>query len=97
MPPNMPQMDQNSGTLLQRLAKMLGLAPDAGEDEILETLATHLVAQPLSADEAPDPRKFVPQMTYKQVIADVAAHVPPERRTSISAVHRWWRKHAPQS
>jgi hypothetical protein len=39
----------------------------------------------------------IPRMTYKQVIADVAAHFPPERRTSISAVHRWWREHAPQS
>jgi hypothetical protein len=30
-------------------------------------------------------------MTYAQIIAEVAGAFPPNRRTSLSALSRWWK------
>ena len=30
-------------------------------------------------------------MTFAQVLAEVAAHFPPSRQTSMSALSRWWK------
>lgn len=32
-------------------------------------------------------------LTFDQVLTDVAAHFPPDRRPSRSALHRWWHRH----
>lgn len=44
----------------------------------------------------PELRAFVearlPYMTFAQIAADVTAHFPPERRISLSAIHRWWQR-----
>lgn len=32
-------------------------------------------------------------LTFDQVLAEVAAHFPPDRRPSRSALHRWWHRH----
>jgi hypothetical protein len=32
-------------------------------------------------------------LTFDQVLAEVAAQVPPERHPSRSALHRWWHRH----
>jgi hypothetical protein len=34
-------------------------------------------------------------MTFAEIVSAVAAHFPPERRTSISALSRWWRANRP--
>lgn len=31
-------------------------------------------------------------MTFDQITKEVAANFPPERRVSISTIHRWWQK-----
>jgi hypothetical protein len=31
-------------------------------------------------------------MTFAEIEAEVVAHFPPERRTSLSAIHRWWQR-----
>lgn len=32
-------------------------------------------------------------LTFDQVIADIAAHFPPARRTTRSSLHRWWHRY----
>ncbi len=32
-------------------------------------------------------------LTFDQVLSDVAAHFPHDRRPSRSALHRWWHRH----
>lgn len=32
-------------------------------------------------------------LTFDQVLAEVAAHFPPDRRPSRSALHRWWHRY----
>lgn len=32
-------------------------------------------------------------LTFDKVLAEVAAHFPPDRRPSRSALHRWWHRH----
>lgn len=44
----------------------------------------------------PELRAFVearfPHMTFAEIEAAVAANFPPDRRTSLSAIHRWWHR-----
>lgn len=44
----------------------------------------------------PELRTFVlariDRLTFDQVVAEVAANFPPGRRTSRSALHRWWHR-----
>ena len=42
-------------------------------------------------------RARIGQMTFAQIIAEVAATFPPPRRTSMSALSRWWKanRHLP--
>ena len=44
----------------------------------------------------PELRAFVlariDRLTFDQVVAEVAGAFPPERRTSRSALHRWWHR-----
>ena len=46
--------------------------------------------------ENPELRAFVearfPHMTFAEIEAAVAANFPPDRRTSLSAIHRWWHR-----
>lgn len=36
-------------------------------------------------------RARIDRLTFTQIIAEVAATFPPERRTSLSALSRWWK------
>ncbi len=40
-------------------------------------------------------RARIGQMTFAQIIAEVAATFPPRRRTSMSALSRWWKVNRP--
>lgn len=31
-------------------------------------------------------------LTFEQIAQDVAANFPPDRRVSMSSIHRWWQK-----
>lgn len=36
-------------------------------------------------------RARIDRLTFTKIIAEVAAHFPPDRRTSLSALSRWWK------
>jgi len=36
-------------------------------------------------------RARIGHSTFAEIVSQVAAHFPPERRTSVSALSRWWR------
>lgn len=36
-------------------------------------------------------RARIDRLTFTQIIAEIAATFPPERRTSLSALSRWWK------
>lgn len=44
----------------------------------------------------PELRAFVearlPIMTFGAIETEVTAHFPPDRRVSLSTIHRWWQK-----
>lgn len=76
-------------------------APLNAPSSALQHRAEHRMGVPSRLDTDPELQAFVlariELMTYKQVVAEVAASFPPDRRTSVSAVQRWWRKRQPQS
>ena len=61
--------------------------------------AEHRMGVPSRIDQDPELRAGVlariTRMTYKQVVADAAEHFPPDRRTNVSSLQRWWRKQHP--
>ncbi|WP_323005436.1 phage protease [Pseudorhodobacter sp.] len=68
MPPDAPTTkDQNPTGFPQRLAKLLGLGPDASEDDVIEALAPKLST---AAEATPDPRKFVPVEAVAELLQD---------------------------
>lgn len=68
MSPNaLPAKDPSAVEFSQRLAELLGLGPDATEDDVMTALAPKLA----SAKEAtPDPRKFVPMEAMAELLND---------------------------
>lgn len=62
-------------------------------------LAEHRPGKPSRIDADPVLRAFIlariDHLTFDQIVAEVAAHFPPERRTSRSALSRWWRRNRP--
>lgn len=68
MPPETPPAKtQNNGGLLQRLAELLGLGPDAREDDVMAALAPKLST---AREATPDPRKFVPVEAVAELLED---------------------------
>jgi phage I-like protein len=68
-PPNSPQ-NPNPGTslrspLIVRLMKVLNLAPDATEEELMDSLEAWLNDQ----DKKPDPKEYVPVATVQAMLA----------------------------
>ena len=62
-------------------------------------LAAHRPGKPSKIDADAALRAFIlariDHMTFDQLVAAVAARFPPERRTSRSALSRWWRRNRP--
>lgn len=62
----------------------------------LAHIGAHRRGMPAKLALDPELRAFVearlPSMTFAAIVADVAAHFPPDRRVSLSSVHRWWQK-----
>jgi hypothetical protein len=59
--------------------------------------ASHRPGTPSRIETDPELRAFVlariDRLTFDAVVSEIAAHFPPERRTSRSALHRWWHRH----
>ena len=55
--------------------------------------AAHRVGSPSPIDTDPELTAFIrariDRLTFKDIAADIAAHFPPERRASVSGLHRW--------
>ncbi len=66
------------------------------DDALSSHVAAHRPGRPGKIASDPDLRSFVEArlscMTFAEIEAEVAAHFPPERRTSLSAIHRWWQR-----
>jgi hypothetical protein len=61
--------------------------------------AAHRSGTPARIDSDPELQAFIrariADHTFHQIIAAIAAEFPPERRTSRSALSRWWRRNRP--
>jgi hypothetical protein len=59
--------------------------------------ASHRPGTPPRIEADPELRAFIlariDRLTFDAVVSEVAAHFPPERRVSRSALHRWWHRH----
>lgn len=79
-------------TALQQGIKPLLEAPLSAAD----WRAQHCRGTLSKLETDPDLRTFVlariDRLTFDQVVAEVAANFPPGRRTSRSALHRWWHR-----
>jgi hypothetical protein len=68
----------------------------APDDALSSHVAAHRPGRPGKIASDPDLRSFVEArlscMTFAEIEAEVVAHFPPERRTSLSAIHRWWQR-----
>ena len=66
------------------------------DDALLQHVAAHRPGKPGKIAADPELRAFVEarlsRMTFAEIEAAVAAYFPPERRASLSAIHRWWQK-----
>lgn len=62
--------------------------------------AAHRPGQPSKLDTDAELAAFVrarlDRLTFPQIAAEVAAAFPPGRRTSSSAIHRWWHRTKPR-
>ena len=62
----------------------------------LAHVGAHQRGMPAKLTLDPELRAFVearlPHMTFAQIEAEVTAHFPPDRRISLSSIHRWWQK-----
>lgn len=58
--------------------------------------AQHRCGTPSKLESDPELRAFVlariDRLTFEEIASDIAAAFPPERRTSRSALHRWWHR-----
>ena len=58
--------------------------------------AAHRVGSPSRIDTDPELTAFIrariDRLTFKDIAADIAAHFPPERRASVSGLHRWFHR-----
>lgn len=73
MSPNAPPAkDPNATGFLQRLAELLGLGPDATEDDVLTALAPKLST---AKEDTPDPRRFMPMEAAAELLTDRNLHI----------------------
>ena len=63
--------------------------------------AAHRVGSPSRIDTDPELTAFIrariDYLTFKEIAADIAAHFPPERSTSVSGLHRWFHRQRRQA
>ena len=66
-------------------------------EALVEHRRHHRSGNPPKIDSDPELRAFIlariDRMIFADIVTEVAANFPPERRVSPSGVHRWWQKH----
>ena len=75
----------------------MAMKPALTRDEIrLQHVGAHRRGSLPKIAADPELRAFIEArfacMTFAGIEAAVAAHFPPDRRTNLSAIHRWWQK-----
>ena len=74
--------------------------PGASDDPAGQHRRAHRPGSLSRIESDPELRTFIlarlDRLTFDQVIADVVAAFPPDRRTSRSALNRWWHRHGKQ-
>ena len=63
--------------------------------------AAHRVGSPSRIDTDPELTAFIrariDRLTFKDIAADIAANFPPDRRASVSGLHRWFHRQRRQA
>lgn len=58
--------------------------------------AAHRVGSPSRIDTDPELTAFIRarinRLTFKEITAEIAANFPPDRRASVSGLHRWFHR-----
>ena len=58
--------------------------------------AAHRVGSPSRIDTDPELTAFIrariDRLTFKDIAAEIAGHFPPDRRASVSGLHRWFHR-----
>ena len=71
-------------------------APATREEALAAHRRAHRSGSPGKIEGDPELEAFIADkiatLTFAEVAEAVAANFPPDRRTSTSAVHRWWQK-----
>ncbi|CAM3391829.1 hypothetical protein SAMN04488021_1814 [Paracoccus aminovorans] len=71
-------------------------ASSTPDEALLQHVAAHRPGRPGKIALDPELRAFIEarlsHMTFAEIEAAVAAQFPPDRRTSLSAIHRWWQR-----
>jgi phage I-like protein len=91
MPPNIPPAKADAPpakpdaqpSFIQRLAEMLGLGPDATEDEVMDALAPKLAT---AREATPDPRKYVPAHAVAELLSDRNSRISIMQEAQASAM-----------
>ena len=71
--------------------------PSTVPPAVAEHRRSHRAGVPARIASDPELEAFIrariDRLTFTQIVAEVAATFPPERRTSLSALSRWWKLH----
>ncbi|MBP9952141.1 MAG: hypothetical protein KBF27_10310 [Cypionkella sp.] len=71
-------------------------APPKPADVLAEHRRAHRMGRPAKIAVDSERQAFVAArfdtLTFEQIAREVADNFPPERRVSLSAIHRWWQK-----
>lgn len=78
-----------------------GLKPTVKDDLKADHRRAHKRGIPAKIDANPDLRAFIiarlETHTFTAICAEAAAHFPPDRRTSVTALSRWWQREGKHS
>ncbi|WP_423206713.1 hypothetical protein E2974_18130 [Paracoccus yeei] len=95
-PPVAPLLATGGRITFQDEADMPENTPSTPHEALLQHIGAHRPGRPGKIALDPELRAFIearlPRMTFAAIEAEVAAHFPPGRRTSLSAIHRWWQR-----
>ena len=74
--------------------------PSNPAETLAEHRRNHRSGRPGKIDADPELRAFIlariDTLTFAEIVTEVAANFPPDRRVSHSSLHRWWQKHRGQ-
>ena len=86
-------MDRVTGQLSEAVPSIV---PQTRAEVLAAHRRAHRPGIPAKIDSDPELRAFIlarlDTRTFTQICDEAAAHFPPDRRTSLSALSRWWQR-----